>query len=90
MNYMNNEIFKRKAYKHIKRIIGFIDTDPASITFGCADRNFWHYKLNDCSNARYQEACLILAFAYSDKNCFLYKNGVGPFVFENSHLKYWM
>jgi len=74
MNYMNNEIFKRKAYKHIKRIIGFIDTDPASITFGCADRNFWHYKLNDCSNARYQEACLILAFAYSDKNCFLYKN----------------
>jgi len=71
---MDNPIFKNLVFKHLKRIIGFIDVDKTSPTFGCADRNFWHYKLNDYSSARYQEACLILAFAYSDKDCFLYKN----------------
>ncbi|MFH1255399.1 MAG: hypothetical protein V1667_02945 [bacterium] len=74
--FLNNDlaIFKQKPDKHLKRILGFIDADADSKTFGCCDRNYWHYKLNDYSNARYQEACLILAFAYSDENCFLRKN----------------
>lgn len=68
-------IFKQKFNRHLKRILGFIDADAGSKTYGCCDRNYWHYKLNDYSNARYQEACLILAFAYLDESCFLHKNG---------------
>lgn len=71
---MNNIIFKKKAYNHIKRIIGFIDNDVNSTTFGCADRNYWHYKINDYYNARYQESCFTLTFFYLDKDSFLYKN----------------
>lgn len=70
----NNNIFKDKVYRHIKRIMGFIDTDIASPTFGCCDRNYWHYKIIDYYNARYQELSLILAFFYKDKDSYLYKN----------------
>lgn len=59
---MTNDIFKDKAYKHTKRIIGFIDKESESPTFGCADRAYWHYKTIDYFNARYQEAILILTF----------------------------
>jgi len=68
------QIFKNKSFRHLKRIIGFIDTDPQSPTFGCADRYYWHYKLHDFPNARFQEACLAFAFAYNDSTHFLYKN----------------
>lgn len=71
---MDNLIFKEKAFKHIKRVIGFIDNDITSPTFGCADRNYWHYKIIDYYNARHQETCLVLAFFYLDKDGFLYKN----------------
>ncbi len=71
---MNNKIFKEKVDKHLKRIIGFVDVDSNSPTFGCADRNYWHYKLNDYYNARYQELALILAFTYLERESFLYKN----------------
>jgi len=67
-------IFKQKSNKHLRRVIGFIDTDPNSKTFGCCDRNYWHYKLNDYANARYQELCLILAFNYLDRESEFYQN----------------
>jgi hypothetical protein len=68
------EVFKNIPFGHIKRIIGFIDSDPGSATFGCADRYYWHYKLNDYANARFQECSLALAFFYLDKGSFLYSN----------------
>lgn len=71
---MGNDIFKEKAFKHIKRIIGFIDNDNNSPTFGCADRYYWHYKLNDYHNSRFQESALTLSFFYSDNESFLYRN----------------
>lgn len=48
------------------RILGFIDRDENSGTYGCCDRYFWHYKLSDIANARFQEACLLLALLYSN------------------------
>jgi len=46
------------------RILGLMDRDRQSSTLGCCDRNFWHYKLHDVSNARFQEAALLLALLY--------------------------
>lgn len=88
---MDTMIFKQKAFRHSKRIIGFIDNDIKSPTFGCADRNYWHYKIIDYHNARYQEVALFLAFFYLNKEGFLYKNenllalikGVINFWFKN-------
>jgi len=72
---MGNIIFKEKVKRHVKRMIGFTDVEQESETFGCADRGFWHYKLNDYSNARMQELCLILAFCHQDREGEFYKNG---------------
>jgi hypothetical protein len=34
------------------------------MTAGCCDRNFWHYRLSDIANARFQEIGLLVALAY--------------------------
>lgn len=68
------EAFRTIPFQQVKRIIGFIDTEPQSPTFGCADRYYWHYKLHDYHNARMQEACLLLAFFYLDKGADLCQN----------------
>ncbi len=47
----------------LERILGQADRNPASRTYGCFDRYYWHYRLHDLANARFQEATLFLAKA---------------------------
>ncbi len=61
---MTDLIFAERGLSQIPRILGFMDRDPASLTYGCADRMYWHYKTIDFANARFQEASLVLALAY--------------------------
>ncbi|MBF0122204.1 MAG: hypothetical protein HQL21_02200 [Candidatus Omnitrophica bacterium] len=61
---MSRTIFAQCGVSQVPRILGFIDQDSASSTYGCADRAYWHYKTIDFSNARFQEAALVLALAY--------------------------
>lgn len=58
------EVYASVAVAQAPRILGLGDRDHASKTYGCFDRNFWHYGLLDLSNARYQEAALYLALLY--------------------------
>ncbi|MBM3253801.1 MAG: hypothetical protein FJZ16_06095 [Candidatus Omnitrophica bacterium] len=58
------ELYRQKALSQVPRILGFIDRDESSQTFGCSDRYYWHYKFYDLSNARFQEASLLLALLY--------------------------
>ena len=48
----------------IPRILTNLDRDKDSPTYGCFDRNFWHYKVHDYSSAVLQQCSLTLAFAY--------------------------
>lgn len=48
----------------VPRVAGLCDRDPSSRTYGSCDRTYWHYKLLDLSNARYQEAGQLFALAY--------------------------
>ena len=43
------------------RLLSQLDTNPLSPTYGCFDRQYWHYKTSDMPCARYQEAGLTLA-----------------------------
>ncbi len=36
---------------HLQRLLGAMDRDPDSPTYGCFDRGFWHYKAQDWSSA---------------------------------------
>jgi hypothetical protein len=51
----------------LPRILGLCDRDAKSRTYGCCDRNYWHYKLIDFPNIRFQETVSILALLYNFK-----------------------
>ena len=48
------------------RMIGWIDRRKGSPTYGCSDRNYWHYKIVDFPCAMLQETALTLALLYSE------------------------
>ncbi len=67
----------------IPRALGQVDRNPGSSTYGCCDRYYWHYKLHDISNARFQEICLLLALVY--------ENGFeGNAFYKNARVLDWM
>ena len=47
------------------RLLGQIDRNPVSKTYGSCDRAFWLYRTNDISSMRYQEAALTLALLWA-------------------------
>ena len=59
------------------RILSLVDRNPNSPTNGCCDRQYWHYKTTDFSNARFQEAGLSLAL--------IYKNSAKGNVYKNDN-----
>ena len=75
-------IFLDIALNQIPRILGFLDNDPASKTFGCFDRGYWHYKTSDFPNSRFQEAVLVLSLAYSI-------NAPGNRFYKSGAIKRW-
>jgi len=76
-------IYKNIALSQVPRILGFGDRDKRSKTFGCFDRMYWHYRLIDISDARFQEVSLLLALLYS--NVF-----EGNIYYKNSNLLDWI
>lgn len=59
-----NNIFFQAALREMPRLLGQIDRTITSPTYGSCDRAFWHYRTNDISCMRYQEAALTLALLY--------------------------
>lgn len=52
------------ALAQIPRLLGAIDRNPFRPTFGCLDRQFWHYRTSDFPSEMYQEGALPLALVY--------------------------
>ena len=46
---------------HLPKVLTQIDRDPDSPTFGCCDRNYWHYKIRDFPSAILQQSGFTLA-----------------------------
>jgi hypothetical protein len=57
--------FLGPALETVARVLGLCDRQAGSPTYGCCDRNHWHYRITDFTNARMQEAGLLLAAAYA-------------------------
>jgi hypothetical protein len=57
------KIFSDIAISQLPRLLGFMDRDPRSATYGCCDRSYWHYKVSDFPNSRLQEVALVMALA---------------------------
>lgn len=61
---MSKELFAREALAQIPKILTLLDRNPHSPTYGCFDRNFWHYKMIDFPSGMAQEFVWPLALAY--------------------------
>ncbi len=58
------DLFAHEALAQIPKILTLQDRNPHSPTYGCFDRNFWHYKIIDFPSGMSQEFVLPLALAY--------------------------
>ncbi|KKQ77589.1 MAG: hypothetical protein US98_C0001G0016 [Parcubacteria group bacterium GW2011_GWC1_38_6] len=69
--------FLEVALEQIPRLLGQLNRNPSSLSYGSFDRAYWHYRTNDISCARYQEAVLTLAYLYSNlfEGNIYYKDG---------------
>ena len=55
------------ALADIPRLIGAIDRNPFRRTYGCLDRQYWHYRTASFPSEMYQEGVLPLALVFSTK-----------------------
>lgn len=53
-----------EALRALPRIILMVDKNPFSETYGCFDREYWHYRTIDFPCGMSQEFCLALAMAF--------------------------
>ncbi len=87
---LNKEAYLDAAMREIPRLLGMMDKNPLSTTYGCFDREFWHYATTDMPSARKQEAVLSLALLYKLKHSKNpYYNSEKILQFIKASLNYW-
>jgi hypothetical protein len=63
-NSTSRDQFADEALRQIPKILTLLDRNPHSPTYGCFDRNYWHYKIIDFPSGMAQEFVLPLALVY--------------------------
>jgi hypothetical protein len=63
MNARGRELFAEVALREIPKLLTLQDRNPHSPTYGCFDRNYWHYKTTDFPCGMSQEFVWPLALA---------------------------
>lgn len=61
---MGNNLFAANALAQIPKLLTLLDRNRHSATYGCFDRNFWHYKIIDFPSGMAQEFVWPLALAH--------------------------
>ncbi|MGD9153439.1 MAG: hypothetical protein PVG30_07285 [Gammaproteobacteria bacterium] len=68
--------------KNIPSLLSNLDKDPDSPTYGCFDRNYWHYKISDFSSFVLQQSAFTIGYLYH------YPNEQNIY-FQNPQIKEW-
>lgn len=58
-------LYAQEALARLPRLLAAVDRHPLHRTYGCFDRQFWHYRTADFPSEMYQEAVLPLALAFT-------------------------
>ena len=48
--------------RYAPRVLGMLDRESLSPTYGCLDRTYWAWKFTDFPGARFQEGLCFLSF----------------------------
>ena len=83
MPEIKNNIFLITVLRQIPRLLGLLNRNPMSKSYGSFDRAYWHYRANDISCARQQEAVLTLALLYLH-------NFPGNIYYNNQQILEWI
>jgi hypothetical protein len=75
------EAYLMRALEQVPRLLSQVDRCGGSPTFGCFDRNYWHYRIVDFPCARHQAGAYALAQLYSTE-------GAGPY-YRNRRIREW-
>ena len=59
------DLFLRHGLAEVPKLLTLLDRSPHSPTYGCFDRNFWHYRIIDFPSGMAQEFVWPLALAYA-------------------------
>ncbi len=59
------DLFADIAMSYVPHLIGLVDRNPFSTTYGCFDREYWHYRTRDFACGMSQEFVLPLALLYA-------------------------
>ena len=57
-------LYLDEAWRAVPRILASVDLNSFGPSYGCCDRQFWHYRTAAFPSEMYQEAALPLALAY--------------------------
>lgn len=60
-------LYLTRALCDIPRLLGAIDRNPYRPTYGCLDRQYWHYRTSSFPSEMYQEGLLPLALVHAEK-----------------------
>jgi len=58
-------LYLTTALGEVPRLLGAIDRNPYRPTYGCLDRQYWHYRTSSFPSGMYQEGVLPLALVYA-------------------------
>lgn len=64
MSSPDRELYAHEALRQLPKLLGLVDRNPLSPTYGCFDRNYWHYKAIDFPSGMAETGVLPLALAY--------------------------
>ena len=70
------EAYQSRLSAEANRVLGMLDRESFSRTFGCIDRTYWAWKFTDFPGSRFQEGLCFLSFLYSTpfEGNLLYRN----------------
>lgn len=80
---MRYETYRKYILENVPRLLSQLDRDRNSLTYGCFDRNHWHYKIRDFSSIVLQQGTLALALLYSN-------NFEGNIYYQNPKIREWI
>lgn len=75
-NSEKRELYTKWVLNRVPSLLSLIDRNKFSPTYGCFDRNYWHYKIIDFPNGMVQAGSLAFAllYKYNFTNNTFYKN----------------
>ena len=85
-----SDLYLKPILDNAPRLLGLLNRNVSSSSYGSFDREYWHYNTVDFSCARKQEAVLTLTLLYSrkhDKNRYYQSSEIFDYI--RAALKFW-